>query len=148
MILPYIDYGDMIYYGACTTDLDKLQRLQNSSLKTFLGRGRRFDTDRAHREAKAPFLADRRKAHTKNCMYTRRLHRPDLLNNKQIRTRAHDAPLYDIKVPRCEAFKRSVCYHGGIEWNTLPSDVRNSNEYVKFKQLQKKEMLAPLAGLV
>ena len=43
-----------------------------------------------------------------------------LLNDREIRTRAHDAPLFTVTVPRCEAFKHSVGYSGAIGWNDLP----------------------------
>ena len=86
--------------------------------------------------------------HTLNFMYERKDIRKDLLNNREIRTRAHDAPIFEIKVPRCEAFKRSVGYFGAEEWNSLPPGLRNTDSYVKFKDTQKKDMLSNLANLV
>ena len=35
-----------------------------------------------------------------------------LLNNRKIRTRAHDAPLFETSIPRCEAYRHSVGYSG------------------------------------
>ena len=100
MILPYFDYADAIYSRANTTQLDKLQRLQNKCLKICMGRDRLFSTNRAHRETKVPFLKDRGSTHTLNFMYKRNSEKPQLLNNREIRTRAHDAPLFRVKVPR------------------------------------------------
>ena len=39
-----------------------------------------------------------------NFMYIRKKDKA-LLNNREIRTRAHDAPLCKVVMPRCEAFK-------------------------------------------
>ena len=148
MVLPYLDYADVIFCKTNSSQLDKLQRLQNRCLRLCLGKDRMFDTNRAHKEANVPFLADRRNAHTLNFMYQRSGKRPDLLNRREIRTRAHDAPLFDTAIPRCEAFKRSVGYHGTVAWNNLPPDIRNISPYPHFKALQKREMLTPLALIV
>ena len=146
MILPYLDYADVIFDKANSTDLNKLQRLQNRCLKLCASRDRRFSTDLAHKLASVPFLTDRRKAHTLNFMYKRQ-NRRDLLNVREIRTRAHDAPLFDVIIPRCEAVKRSVCYAGSVVWNSLPPEIRNTDSYLAFKNLQKKAMLLPLSKI-
>ena len=143
MLLPYFDYADVVFHKAKQTDLDKLQRLQNRCLRICLGHNRLYGTKRAHKEASAAFLKDRRRAHILNFMYLRQA-RTDLLNVREIRTRAHDAPLFTVKVPRCEAFKRSVGYFGALEWNELPPDTRNVNPFLVFKYQRKLEMLHPL----
>ena len=144
MLLPYLDYADVIFCKANTAELDKLQKLQNRCLKICLGHQRDYNTTRLHRESKAPFLKDRQKTHTLNFMYKRKSMYPNLLNNREIRTRAHDAPLFEVPVPRCEAFKRSVGYFGSQEWNVLPPATRNINSYLEFKRVQKKQMLTSL----
>ena len=144
MILPYFDYADALYDKANVKDLDKLQKLQNKCLRICLGKERRFNTDATHKLANTPFLKDRRGAHILNFMY-RRKNRIELLNTLQIRTRAHDAPLFKTKIPRCESFKRSIGYAGSIAWNGLSPIVRNTDSYLEFKSIQKKSMLHPLS---
>ena len=144
MILPYFDYADVVYVKANTTELDKLQRLQNKCLKICQGHDKLYGTNRAHIEARVPFLKERRRAHTLNFMYKRKADKPALLNNREIRTRAHDAPLFNVNVPRCEAFKRSVGYFGSVLWNELTPKIRNTNSYLEFKLKQKKEMILTL----
>ena len=109
MILPYFDYGDILYNGACKEGLDKLQRLQNRCLKICLNVNMRFDTNELHASTKMPMLQARRTAHVNNFMY-KRLDKPMLRDNRDIRTRAHDAPLFKIKIPKVEAYKRSIQY--------------------------------------
>ena len=147
MLLPYLDYADVIFYKSNSSDLDKLQRLQNRCLRICLGYDRKFSTDRVHKQASVPFLADRRKSHVLNFMYVRKK-KTHLLNNREIRTRAHDAPLFNVSIPRCEAYKRSVSYAGGTEWNNLDPVSRNVNCYLAFKYLQKKNMCLPLQQIV
>ena len=80
-------------------------------------------------------------------MYIRKS-KPGLLNVRQIRTRAHDAPLFNVSIPRCEAWKRSVGYFGAVEWNNLTVEKRNIDSYLPFKYHMKNEMLQPLKAIV
>ena len=106
-----------------------------------------YNVDRAHKLTEVPFLADRRNAHVLNFMYKRKDNRT-LLNLREIRTRAHDAPLFDVNIPRCESFKRSVGYFGSEAWNALSPVIRNTASLLAFKGIQKKEMFCPLNRIV
>ena len=66
MLLPYLDYADVIFSRSNSGDLAKMQRLQNRCLRIGLGFDGRYSTDRAHKLASVPFLVDRRKAHVLN----------------------------------------------------------------------------------
>ena len=126
--------------------LDKLQRLQNRCLKICAGFNPLHSTEQVHKVLKVPFLQDRRKAHVLNFMFHRKF-RVDLLNNREIRTRAHDAPLLNVHIPRCEAFKRSVSYFGSTAWNNLPPDTRNRDPFLVCKYHNKIGMLKPLEDI-
>ena len=104
MILPYFDYCDVVYHGANAGDLDKLQRLQNKCLKTCLGVHQLYETKEAHRRTKCSYLKPRRNAHLCNFMYQRQS-RIDLLDNRDIRTRSHDAPVFKVDLPNKESPK-------------------------------------------
>ena len=144
MLLPYLDYADVIFDRALNKDISKLQKVQNKCLKVCMGKERRFSNEIVHKLASVPFLEDRREAHVLNFMYIRKS-RVQLLNNREIRTMAHDAPLFDTRVPRCEAYRRSVGYFGATKWNNLPPVIRNTATYLAFKKLQKERMLRPLS---
>ena len=146
MLLPYFDYADVIFHKANVKDTGKLQTLQNKCLRICLRKERRFSTDGAHKEANVPFLTDRRTAHVNNFMFIRKRNK-SLINNKEIRTRAHDAPLFNVEMPRCETFKRSVGYFGSSQWNNLPVVMRNTETYLGFKHKQKVIMLHPLSRI-
>ena len=139
MILPYFDYRDVIYSTASQEMLDKLQRLQNRCLKICLNVNNRFNTDVLDAMSKCPKLPERRRVHVNNFMYGR-MSKEQLLDTRDIRTRAHDAPLFKIKVPKNETYKRSVEYAGSQQWNSLAADVRNIRDASSFKRFQKCEL--------
>ena len=146
MLLPYFDYADVLFHKANVNEVGRLQILQNKCLRICLGKDRRFSTEGSHKLANVPFLKDRRAAHVNNFMYIRKKNKA-LLNNREIRTRAHDAPLFKVVTPRCETFKRSLGYFGATAWNNLPVQSRNIDNFPAFKQKQKLSMLHPLARI-
>ena len=107
MILPYFDYRDVVYGNAGQEELEKLQRLQNKCLKICKRYDRRAETAALHSETGVPMLKSRRVAHVNNFMHSR-LSNMDLVDNRDIRTRAHGAPLFKIKTPSLTAYMRSV----------------------------------------
>ena len=139
MVLPYFDYADVVYHTANSGDLEKLQHLQNRCLKVCLGLHRRYETKEVHRLAGCTTLESRRETHVRNFMYQRK-DRGHLVDVREIRTRAHDAPLFQIDHPLRETFKRSVKYAGAITWNNLPTGVRNIEGFDRFKNFQKKTL--------
>ena len=85
-------------------------------------------------------LGDRRVAHVNNFMYTR-LGNPSYIDNRDIRTRAHDVPLLSVKVPKIEMYKRSLNYAGAVQWNNLDPDIRAIKNLHLFKSRQKAIMM-------
>ena len=136
MLLPYLDYAEVVFDGALNKDISKLQKVQDKCLKVRLGKDRRYSTDAIHKLANVSFLKDRREAHNVmlNFMFTRKS-KVHLLNNREIRTRAHDAPLFETSIPRCEAYRRSVGYRGATKWNSLTPAIRHTATYLAFKKL-------------
>ena len=119
MILPYFDYEDVKYNTANLDCLDKIQRLQNRCLKIYKEFNVRSGTNELHAVTHMPMGKERRVAHVNNFML-HRLKRQHLVDTREIRTRAHDAPLFTIKISKVEAYKRSIEYAGATQWNSLP----------------------------
>ena len=65
MILPYFDYGDIIYMGGNANLLNKLQVLQNRALKVCLQVYTRFPTIELHIKCNTKLLTSRRELHLK-----------------------------------------------------------------------------------
>ena len=55
-----------------------------------------------------------------------------LLDNCDVRTRAHDVPLFKTVKPSNEKYKRNVYYKGALSWNSLTIVERNQNDYTKI----------------
>ena len=140
MILPYFDYCDIVYQGACVRELDKLQRLQNKCLKTCLNLHRLVDTDLVHSRAKCSQLTPRRETHLCTFRYGRQV-KDHLMDQREISTRLHDANVFKVPFPNKETFKRSVLYAGAKMWNDLPTETRQIRDLFTFKTLQKRKLL-------
>ena len=64
----------------------------------------------------------------------------DIVVNRNIRTRRHDAIVYETCFPLLEKYKKGTIYRGIQEWNNLPVVTRNTDTYPQFKYSQKKWM--------
>ena len=137
MLLPYFDYADIVYDKAKQTDLDKLQCAQNKCLKTCILTDIRTDTNYVHVRTKVPKLENRRKVHLRNLIYQMK-NDVNMLCSPDIGTRSRDAPLFTTKIPKNEAYKRSVQYNGAVEWNSLSVELRNIDLLLPFKFHQKR----------
>ena len=60
-----------------------------------------------------------------------------ILNTRNIRTRLHDAPVFNTIKPLCEKYKANDYYKGALMWNRLPVHIRNIEKY-KFQRKSKK----------
>ena len=140
MILPYFDYGDILFINSSKKQLNKLDHLQKRAIKICLKMGQNIPEEMLLRDAKVAKLNDRREAHLLNYMYKKK-DCIELLDIKKINTRARAAPLFKTIIPKCEKYKHSVFYYGAIKWNSLPVKIRNIGTYNSFQSLQKKNML-------
>ena len=137
MVLPHMDYGDVFYGVAGKFILDKLQVTQNKALRMCLNVDARYPTILAHQEAEISSLAARRQMHVVNFMFKQQTNL-DIVNNRAIFTRAHDAVLFLTIKPRNETTKKSLIYRGAMLWNALSVDIRNIESYEDFKLNRKK----------
>ena len=69
LVIPIIDYCDIIYDCLTKRDSDMLQRLQNGACRIILQRKKRTPTSDMHRELKLFRLVDRRHMRTMEFMY-------------------------------------------------------------------------------
>ena len=142
MIIPYIDYGDIFYLKSNAIQVKKLQTLQNRALRICYDRPN-VPTNMLHQSAQIPKLIPRREAHLLNFMFKSK-NNPKRLNNRNVHTRLHDAPVFITSKPNNEKFKANVFYNGAISWNGLPVHIRNIETYTVFKNTQKKWALSQL----
>ena len=143
MIMPYIDYGDVFFTNSNANQVKKLQTLQNRALRICYNARIYVPTDMLHQPSQIPKLDIRRKTHLLNFMYKNK-NNTLLLNNRNIPTRLHDAPVFKTIKPTCEKYKANVYYKGALLWNGLPVCIRNTETYMIFKENKKKWALSQL----
>ena len=69
MLLPMLEYGDIILWGITATQKKRLQSLQNKGLRCALNRERDGSTALLHEDAKLLKLKFRRQQHLLNIMF-------------------------------------------------------------------------------
>ena len=85
MIIPYLDYGDIIYDAAPLKQLEKLQKIQNRCLRTCKAGQSTPSTAELHARYKVGYLKSRRQAHLKNFMFKQQSN-SNLIDNRNIPT--------------------------------------------------------------
>ena len=94
-----------------------------------------------HRECKIAKLKVRRIAHLRMFMFKQK-NNEQIVNRREINTRAHDAILFDTERPMNVRSKRNIYYNGALRWNELTVEVRNTVKYYSFKEKQNSWMLS------
>ena len=139
MVVPLFDYGDIIYSGTNDKNLFRLQKLQNRGLRICINTQEYMSRVQLHQCCMVFPLKSRRKVNLRKYMFKQKTNL-DIVVNRNIRTRRHDAVIFETSIPNLELFKKSTIYRGIIEWNELPVIVRNINSFLEFKTLQKQEL--------
>ena len=142
LILPIIDYADIIYDGMSQKNSMALQRVQNMAFKSILKVPKLTATTQIHADLDMLTLNQRRTMHTATQMYKIHTHdcphyvewlfecRGDQSNHC---TRA--AVIGDFTIPRLrlEQSKRCFTYRGSVTWDGLPLWLKLSPDVTQFK---------------
>ena len=105
LIVPFLDYGDILFINASIELLNKLQRLQNKCLRICLRAHPQTPTFFLHQETKTAPLHDRRKAHLRSFMFKQR-DNLDLLDNRDLHTRQHTGIIFKVQLQRLQICKK------------------------------------------
>ena len=62
-----------------------------------------------------------------------------LVDVRDIRTRSHDAVLFNTKQPFCSKYMCNIYYYGARILNQLRLNERKIDDYVKFSNVQKRK---------
>ena len=62
----------------------------------------------------------------------------EIVMQREIRTRRHNAIVYETCRPNLEKYKKGAVYRGILEWNNLDVNTRNIETFQELKTLQKK----------
>ena len=140
MILPVLEYGDVLYDGVNEKLIGKLQTVQNRCLRTGLLPQEHIPTIRLHEICGIGNLVMRRKMHLQLYMFKQK-HNVDLVNNRTVCTRAHDAILFTTKKPNSEKYKINVFYKGALAWNSMSVQIRRSQTYTILKDVLNENLI-------
>ena len=151
LIMPHIDYGDVVYDAASKKDCQTLQVIQNGCLRICCKADPRTPILELHRRTKIPFLSDRRAAHSCNIVYNG-LHgnSTEGINNMfkyvhdthNINTRSSSDDL--IKLPKCRLAKSqsNLRYRGAQYFNKLPQTIKRVETLASFKRNMKAQIVS------
>ena len=131
MSVPYFDYGDCIYDGANANQLERLQSIQNRSLRITLKRDRLSHVDELHADTGVMYLSKRRRLNLAKMAF-KRAQMARYRDERAIPTRAHDGILLKVIRPKCAKYTKSVSYKAAILWNGLNADLRNTTTLPAF----------------
>ena len=67
-----------------------------------------------------------------------------IVNNRNVRTRAHDAVLFQTTKPNSEKYKKNVFYKGALAWNSLNVQVRKAQTYMNIKNILNQQLITAL----
>ena len=136
MILSLLEYGCIIYRGTSATNLAKIDKLFYRGLRVCLNTNNFESKVNLHRLCSIAPLESR--YHCQLLLYMhKQTDKEYLLKKSIIRTRLHDAPVFNMYKPNNEKSKLNVLYRGAIAWNLLDSNERNMN-FTDFKNSRKK----------
>ena len=138
MILPLLEYGDVLLDSAKSETRKKLQVLQNKALRCALNMDRDTPSNTLHKEASLNKLKLRRKEHLLLHMYqishTGSFKDWKVQSTGAVRTRLSKKKLITIKKPNNEKYKKSISYRGPEAWNKLKGELQKVENYHKFKR--------------
>ena len=139
MILPLIEYGDILYDNSNAKLLKKFQTLQSRSLRICSYEPYHVPVIYLHEICNIARLDLRRKMHIILYMYKQKRNYA-IINTREVFTRAHDAILYVFDRPNSEKYKNNVLYKGAIEWNSLTVEERQIQTYEIMKSYLKNKI--------
>ena len=143
MILPVMEYGDILYDGASKKLTGKIQVLQNRCLRTCLLPDQHIPTIRLYEICSIANLNMRRRIHLQLNMYKQK-NNLSIVNTRKIATRIHDATLFTTIKPNSEKYKMNVLYKGAMAWNSLSVNIRKSQTYISLKDVLNEKLISEI----
>ena len=133
-VLPLVEYVSFMMCFNNKHEIDKLQRLQNRSLRLCYNINNPVDisTTLLHENARLDKLSIRRNMALMCIMFD--LRQNNMYKKKGIRmTRANDGYIFDVSIPRIGIYAKSPYYSGANMWNKLPVNMQNMSKKDSFK---------------
>ena len=140
LLVPILDYCDIVYDCLTKYNSDILQKLQNGACRIILRKGKRTSTSEMHIKLKLNHLVDRRHLWTMEYMY-KIVHGLlpkevcdlfKLVRDTHSRTTRASTGL-DLTLPSLETCKKDLKYRGPLYWNMVDLGIHQSDNFISFK---------------
>ncbi len=142
LLLPVIEYGDLIYGIANATNLERLQKLQNSAMRIILLAPKTTHINAMLTELNFLNLSERRMFHLATLLFKcvnnmapsylcNLLEKVDDIHGRD--TRASTRNDLVVQRSRIAVGDKAFQHRGPLCWNSIPSDIRISSTIVAFK---------------
>ena len=139
VIVPHIDYCDVIWSTCNVNHLDMIQKLQNRAAKIITGAKWYDSSSQARKVLGWDCINDRSKYHDNITMFKimNNYTAPYLRNRFTLRSndRYHlrGFQVLNIPKPNTNSKKRSLSYRGAVSWNALDQNLKAANTVKQFK---------------
>ena len=142
MVLPYFDYGSLLWSTASYSNLKIINQLHKRAARIILSPRKFTPTKSLFKTLGWQALADRAHYH-RGVFVFKAVNNllPSYLNNKFVvnitshGTRSNSNNHLKVPRPKLEVFKRSFVYSGSVLWNSLPSHLKKCKSVMSFKKL-------------
>ena len=142
MVLPLIDYGNVVYSNCSATSMKKLQVMQNKGARMILNCHYRTHIVDMLKELKWLNVKDRAEFHKMCLVYKSKnglvpSYISDLMSQVTERheheTRSRTQNNLCLVKPKNNQLKRSFQYSGALGWNNLSTEIRSAPSLTSFK---------------
>ena len=143
LVASHFNYADTVWGGLSVKNKNKLQRTQNTVIKSMLGMKFKDSSEEALKKANLLSLDDKRKVH--DAVYVHKALAgtlPDQVNQQYLKHRSstslRSAEKQTLNIPKHthEKYKNSPLYRTIAAWNASPTDIRKKETTTFKKQLQ------------
>ena len=143
LVASHFNYADTVWGGLSVRNKNKLQRTQNTVIKSMLGMKMRDSSDEALTKANLLSLDDKRKIH--DAVYVHKAiagNLPDEVTEQYknhqslMNHRSADKLILNIPQHKYEKYKCSPLYRTIAAWNSSPVEIRKSETDTYKKNLQ------------
>ena len=147
LILPHLDFCDIVYMSTTEYNLNKLQLIQNTACRTILGADKDTSIKDMHKQLELLTLKQRRFIHQAvdchNNIYNEEAGLHSMYQTVDDRVRAtRSIGTNYMKVPNIRSCtgRKAYSYSGPSFWNKLDSDTRQLEDKTAFKRHISKEI--------
>ena len=130
LVLPHMDYCDIVYSCTSEANLQKLQKILNCVCRILLGADRRAHVKEMHQRLKFMTLNQRRDLHLSVECYKQVTNDQSSLHHffkaRESRNTRTGANKYEVPDIRSTMGRNCFSYRGPVHWNSVTDELKNS----------------------